>query len=143
MKCEPSMSHISWLESCDAFYEIMHRLYVTADSCRIIQVLHRLLTLLLHGCEPVQLGTLCYCSLQEDKTGNVRVTRYLGAFVLTLAGLAVFGKYLKSGAFCMVMANPPFWGNAATLVVCGNISLIINMTLIETVTEFSAFVRIQ
>jgi hypothetical protein len=47
---------------------------VTADSCRFIQVLHRQLNLLLHKCEPVQLVTLHYCCLQEDKTDNVRVT---------------------------------------------------------------------
>jgi len=79
--------------------------------------------------------------LQEYEAGNVRVTLYLGAFVLTLAGLAVFGKYLKSDAFAWVWENPSFLGNAATLVGSGNNSLIIIMALIETVTEFSAVVR--
>ena len=36
--------------------------------------------------------------------------------------------------------NPPFVGNAATLVVRGNISLTINIELGNTVTEFSAIV---
>ena len=49
---------------------------VKSDSCHFIQVLHIPLTLLLHGCEPVQLVTLRYCCLQEGKTDNVRVTLY-------------------------------------------------------------------
>ena len=57
---------------------------VIADSCRFILVLHRRLTLLLGGCEPVQLVTWRYCCLQEHKTDNVRVTLYWGAFVLKL-----------------------------------------------------------
>jgi len=59
---------------------------VRADSCRFIQALHRPLTLLLYGCEAMQLVTLSYCSLQEDKTDNVRVTLYCGVFVLILSG---------------------------------------------------------
>ena len=42
--------------------------------------------------------------------------------------------YGKTHSFC---------GNDATLVLGGNISLTINMALIETVTEFSAVVRTQ
>jgi hypothetical protein len=49
---------------------------VTANSCRFIQVLQNPLTLLLHGCEPVQLVVLRYCCLKETKTHNVRVTLY-------------------------------------------------------------------
>jgi len=37
--------------------------------------------------------------------------------------------------------NLPPGGNAAALVVHRNISLIINIALSETVTEFSAFIR--
>jgi hypothetical protein len=65
--------------SLDGVLQCTIRTYVqavTADSCRFIQVLHRLLTLLLHGCEPVQLVTLRYSCLQEHKTDNVRVTLY-------------------------------------------------------------------
>ena len=39
--------------------------------------------------------------------------------------------------------TPPLVGNAATLVVRGNISLTINIVLSERVTEFSAIVRKQ
>jgi len=60
---------------------------VTADSCRFIQILHRPLILLLYGCEPVQLVTLRYCCLQEDKTDTVDVTLYCGMFSLILGGL--------------------------------------------------------
>jgi hypothetical protein len=36
--------------------------------------------------------------------------------------------------------NPPFVGNAATLLLGGNISLTVNIELGNTVTEFSAIV---
>jgi len=36
---------------------------------------------------------------------------------------------------------PPLVGNAANLVVSGNVSLTINIVLSERVTEFSAVVR--
>ena len=45
MKCEMSVAHIRWLESCDAFHKLMYKA-VTADSCRVIQVLHWELTFL-------------------------------------------------------------------------------------------------
>ena len=49
------------------------------------------------------------------------MTLYCGAFVLTLGGgLAVYVKNLKSGAFALLWENPALLGNAATLVVCGN-----------------------
>jgi hypothetical protein len=38
VKFEPSLAHIRWLKSCDAFHELVQA--VTADSCSIIQVLH-------------------------------------------------------------------------------------------------------
>jgi hypothetical protein len=38
---------------------------------------------------------------------------------------AVFGKSLKSGAFARLLENPPLVGNAANLVMRGNISLTI------------------
>ena len=44
---------------------------IRANIFHSIQVLHRPLTLLLHGCEPVQLVTLRYCCLQENKTDSV------------------------------------------------------------------------
>jgi len=34
--------------------------------------------------------------------------------VLTLRDFAVFGKYLKSGAFAWIWENPPLVENAAT-----------------------------
>jgi hypothetical protein len=83
---------------------------VTADIYRTIQVLHRPLTLLLHGCERLQLVTLLrYCSLQEDKTGNVLVTLYWGAFMLVLVGFVVFGSALEVAQF-MYMGKPKAWG---------------------------------
>jgi len=81
--------------------------------------------------------------LQQDKTGNVRVTIYCGAFLLTLWGFAVWGNYVKSGAFAFLWETPPFMGNAATLVARENILLNISVALSEKVTEFSAFVRTQ
>jgi hypothetical protein len=63
--------------------------------------------------------------------------------VLTLAEFAFFGKLFKSCAIARIKGKPPLGGNAATLVLRRNISLTINMALIETVAEFSAVVRIQ
>jgi hypothetical protein len=63
--------------------------------------------------------------------------------VLTLAGFAICGKRLKSGAIIWIWENPPLVGNAAPLVVRGNISLTINIALSETVTEYSTIVRAQ
>ena len=53
------------------------------------------------------------------------------------------GNYVKSVAFTLLWETPPFMGNAATLVVRGNISLTVNIALSEKVTEFSAVVRTQ
>jgi hypothetical protein len=72
-----------------------HVQVVTAESCRIIQLLHWPLTLLLHGCEPVQLVTLRYCCLQEDKTHNVRMKLYWGVLVLLLVGSQFWEAYHK------------------------------------------------
>ena len=63
--------------------------------------------------------------------------------MLTLAGGCIFGKLFKSCAIVRIKGKPLLGGNAATLVLRGNISLTINMALIETVTEFSAVVRTQ
>jgi len=83
---------------------------VTADSCLCIQALYRPLTLLLHGCEGVQLVTLRYCSLQEDKTDTVRVTLYCAVFVLTLPGCAMFGKRIIIGAIAWDLDHPTACG---------------------------------
>ena len=61
--------------------------------------------------------------------------------MLTVAGLAVFGKLFKSCAIARIKGKPPLGGNAATLVVHGNISLTIIIAISETVTEISAVVR--
>jgi hypothetical protein len=58
-------------------------------------------------------------------------------------GFEIFGKRLKSGAIIWKWENEPFVGNAASLVLTGNISLTINIALSDTVTEYSAVVRIQ
>ena len=63
--------------------------------------------------------------------------------MLTLAGVVFFGKLFKGCAIARIKRNPPLGGNVATLVVRGNISLTINMALIEILTEFSAVVRTQ
>jgi hypothetical protein len=60
--------------------------------------------------------------------------------VLTLAGLEILGKILKSSVIACLWENPRFMGNAASLVVRGNNSLTINIALSETVTHFSAIV---
>jgi hypothetical protein len=51
------------------------------------------------------------------------------------------GNYVKCGALAWLWETSPFMGNAATLVVRGNISLNISIALSEKVTEFSAVVR--
>ena len=63
--------------------------------------------------------------------------------MLTLGGFVVLGKSLKSGVIAWLWENPLFVGNAAALVVRGNISLAINIALSETVAEFGAVVRTQ
>ena len=63
--------------------------------------------------------------------------------MLTMAGIAVLGKYLKCGVIAWLWENQPFVGNVATLVVRGNIALTINIAFSETVTEFSAVCRLQ
>jgi hypothetical protein len=78
--------------------------------------------------------------LQQNKTGNVLVTIHCAAFLLTLRGFAVLGNYVKSGALAWLWETSPFMGNAATLVVRGNISLNISVAFSEKVTEFSAVV---
>jgi hypothetical protein len=63
--------------------------------------------------------------------------------VLTLAEFAFFGNLFKSCAIARIKGKPPLGGNAATLVLRGNVTLTVNIALSETVAEFSAVVRIQ
>ena len=63
--------------------------------------------------------------------------------MLTLGGLAILGKRLKSGAITWTWENQPLVGNSAILVLGGNISLAINNARSDTVTEYSAVVRTQ
>ena len=90
----------------------------------------------------MQLVTLRYCSLQEDKTDTVRVTLYCGVFVLTLSG-SQFWEAHYNWRYCVDLGNPPLVGIAATLVARGNDSLTINIVLREILTEFSPVVRKQ
>jgi hypothetical protein len=64
MKCEPSVVYIHWM--------VLTNSRKGCNSFRFNQVLHRLLTLLLHECEPMLLVTLRYCCLQEDKTDQCK-----------------------------------------------------------------------
>ena len=91
----------------------------------------------------MQLVTLRYCCLQEDKRDNVLVALYWGSVRAIIGGFRRILKRLKSGAFSCKLENAPLMGNAATLVVRGNVSLTINIALSERVTEFSAVVRMQ
>jgi hypothetical protein len=52
-------------------------------------------------------------------------------FVLTLGGFAVLVRRLKSGAFAWIWENAPLVGNAATLVLQGNIALTIYIAFSE------------
>jgi hypothetical protein len=91
-------------------------------------------------------SAVCYITLllfASRQSNNVRATLYWGAFVLTLVSLTVLGKRLNSDAITWICENLPLVGNVATLVVCENISLTINVLLSETVTELRAVVRTQ
>jgi hypothetical protein len=56
---------------------------------------------------------------------------------------AVFEKIFKSGAITWIWENPTVCGNAATLVVRGNVSLTINIVLSVRGHKFSSVVRTQ
>ena len=63
--------------------------------------------------------------------------------MLTMTGCAILGKRIIIGATAWIWDPPPLVGNAATLVVRGNFSMSINITLSEIRNEFSAVVRKQ
>jgi hypothetical protein len=82
--------------------------------------------------------------LREDKIGNVRTCDLILRSVCADIGVfAVFGKLLKNCAITRIKGKSPLGGNAAKLVVHGNISLTINIALNERVTEFISVVRSQ
>ena len=57
-----------------------------------------------------------------------------------MGGLQFWGRALEVVLLYNYGKNQPFVGNAATLIVRGNISLTVNIELGNTVTEFSAIV---
>ena len=63
--------------------------------------------------------------------------------MLTLAGFAIFQSPSKVMLLHGYGEDPTLGGSAAILVVHGEISLTLNISLSETVTEFSAVVRTQ
>jgi hypothetical protein len=60
--------------------------------------------------------------------------------VLIWGGLQFWGRALEVALLYNYGENRPFVGNAATLILGGNISLTVNIELGNTVTEFSAIV---
>jgi len=94
IQCERFIFHIPCLRICSHFPQTDVP-FVTADSCHNIEVLHWPLTLLLYGCEPLQLVTLHYCCLLKQRSSNVLVTLYFGSSLLTLDGFAVLSSILK------------------------------------------------
>jgi len=60
-----------------------------------------------------------------------------------IGGFCSFGKEPYSGVISWLWETPQLLGNAATLVLRGNISLTINILFSEIVTEFDTLMRIQ
>jgi len=101
IKCETSLVHISWFVYLWCTFRT-HVRAITADSCRIIQVLHWQLTLVLHECERLRLVTLRYCCLQKEKAGNVRAYNVILRRVrANIGGFRIFSEACQKCRFCM------------------------------------------
>jgi len=87
----------------------------------------------------VQLFTLHFCSLQEDKTDNVRTCDVILRGVrANIGGFRSFGEALLKWGYYKFMGKQQLVGNGVNLVVRGKVSLTINIVLSEKETEFSA-----
>ena len=84
--------------------------------------------------------TLLLFAWRQDRRCTCDVT-LMGVCAIIGEGLKFWGRALEVALLYNYGENPPFMGNAATLIVGGNISLTINIELGNTVTEFSAIVR--
>jgi hypothetical protein len=73
----------------------------------------------------------CTCNLILRRVRDITVVFAVLGSALNVALLHGYGK------------TPQLVGNAANLVVCGNISLTINIALSGNVTEYSTVIRTQ
>jgi hypothetical protein len=103
----------------------------------MIQVLHWLLTLLLHECEPVQLVILRYCSLQAGKRSNLCDVILRGVRA-NFDGFRCFGEALQMWRYCMCMGKPTACEKYRKFNIPWKYLTDVNIVLSEIVTDIGA-----